>query len=81
MLIILLGALTAIEITRLVLSLIDSHRVAVLNRESMKRAELWDAEHQAIRKSELDGVKEMAKELGRLEQILAEFTKDAVRHD
>lgn len=76
MLIILLGILTAIEITRLILSLVDSHRVKMLNQGAIKRAEVWEVEHRALRQAEIDDLKQMSRELGKAEQMLMEIMRD-----
>ena len=66
-------AILVLEIVRLILAVIDSYRVKVLNSQAMARAEMWEAEHQALRQAEIDSLTEMAKDTGKMAQIVADL--------
>ena len=64
------SAILVLEVVRLIFALIDSHRVKIRNKAAMDRAVEWEAEYQALRQAEIDSLKEMAKEAGRMAQIV-----------
>ncbi len=66
-------AILILEIARLALALRDARRVQHLNAKALEEAKIWNAEHKALRDAEIADLKAMARDAGKLEQLIEEF--------